>query len=114
MQLVRSLQKAQGVGICGGKNGGVVNGLGEQLLGHLIAIFDRGTGILAVEKPLLESHLLTGADIPFRPQLMRGGVAAAKVQNIPMPQGIEVFHPKKGAKTIVHGYITLGLVPQVL
>ena len=41
-------------------------------------------------------------------------MAAAKIQNIPVSQVIEVFRADVGAPGVVHSDIALGLVPQIL
>ena len=77
--LVCRFQNAQSVGIRGGKYGRVINGTGEEILGHLIAVFNGGAGVLTVVEHLPQPQLLAGLHVSLRPQLVGGGVAAAKV-----------------------------------
>ena len=86
MGVVRRLQNAQGVGVRGGEDGGVVDGLGEELFCKLVAVVDGGAGKLAVEEPGGQPQLLTGPDIALRPELVGGGVAAAEIENVPVAQ----------------------------
>ena len=114
MHLIRRLQDTQGIGVRGGKDGGIIDGLGKQFLRHLIAVGDGGTGKLAVDEALLEPQLLTGFHVALRPELVGGGVAAAEVQDVPVAQLIEVFGADIGAPAVVHSHVALGLVPEVL
>ena len=45
---------------------------------------------------------------------MGSGVPAAEVQDLPVSQSVEILHPQIGASAVVHRYVALGLIPQIL
>ena len=114
MELVSRLQDAQCVGVRRGKDRCIVDGLCKQLLDHLISILDGGPGKVAVMEPGFQPELPAGPQIALRPELMGSGVPAAEVQDLPVSQSVEILHPQIGASAVVHRYVALGLIPQIL
>ena len=114
MQFIRGFHDTDGIGVRGGEDGRVINGLGKQVLGQLVSIVDGGVGKFAVEKALFQPQLLAGFHIPLCPELMRRGVAAAEIQNVPVAQLVQIFGADVGAPAVISGHIALGLIPEIL
>lgn len=65
-------------------------------------------------EPGFQPELPAGPQIALRPELMGSGVPAAEVQDLPVSQSVEILHPQIGASAVVHRYVALGLIPQIL
>ena len=113
--LLGGLDDAQGVGVRGGEDGGVVDGLGEELLRQLVAVLDGGGHKGVVHIARLQTQLLAGRRVAVAAQLVSHAAAPlAEVQDVPMPQLVEILHAQHRAAMIVHRHKTLRRVPQVL
>jgi len=73
-----------------------------------------GFGAAAEETARRGKKALQEAKDYFRPELMGSGVPAAEVQDLPVSQSVEILHPQIGASAVVHRYVALGLIPQIL
>ena len=113
--LLRRLDDTKSIGIRCGKNGGKIPLLGEELLGQLVAILDRGQrkGVVAVLGR--QPEILTGGGVALGSELVGGAApAAAKIQNVPVAKAAEVLHAHIRPPVVIHRDVALRHLPQVL
>ena len=111
---LRRLHDAQGVGVGGGEHGGEFPLLNQKLLGQLIAIFNGGAGEGVVAELGGKSQVLTGGGVAFAAELVGDtALPLAEIENIPVPQPVQVLHTHIGPPEIIHGDIALLGIPEV-